>query len=158
GLVRYHGRPGASYIKPFVCVITPDADDTALAWRLAPARDGSRLRSALRVLAAHRRPDGLYRTWLTGGNPPECLDPARDPNPADGGMTIHLSLSFARYEPAAARPLCEALRRDIGEPGIWVYYEAAPLLPFLREADLAAAGCPVRVPEARLRTAPAGQE
>src|SRR5262249_34470322 len=59
--------------------------------------------------------------------------------------------------PAAAR-LCTALRRRIAEERIWVWYTVAPMLPLVREVDVARAGCSVRVPEARLRMAPPGQE
>ena len=47
GLVRYHGLPGSPAIGTLGCVITPDADDTALAWRMAPIGDLARLRQAL---------------------------------------------------------------------------------------------------------------
>src|SRR3982751_6424973 len=43
GLVRYHGLPTASTIGTLGCVITPDTDDTALVWRLAPDQDRPRL-------------------------------------------------------------------------------------------------------------------
>jgi hypothetical protein len=158
GLVRYHGRPGVAYIQPFVCVITPDSDDTALAWRLASPNDATRLRSALRVLERYRTEDGLYRTWLSSREAYQCVEPGEDPNPADVGINMHLYLFFARYDPPAARALCQALRRTIAEDRIWVYYKSAPLVPLLREADLARAGCRVRVPGHRLQTVPAGQE
>ena len=35
GLVRYHGLPDGPTIGTLGCVITPDVDDTALAWRIA---------------------------------------------------------------------------------------------------------------------------
>lgn len=157
GLLRYHGRPGANYITPFSCVITPDSDTTALAWRLAPAPDSGRLRSALRVLGKYRTGEGLYRTWLAAREAFECLDPGRDPNPPDVGINMHLYLFFVQHDPPAAPPLCEALRRTIEDSRIWVYYAAAPLVPLLREGDLAAAGCSLRVPASRLAAAPAGQ-
>src|SRR4029079_2812148 len=63
GLVRYHGVPNAPGIGALGCVITPDADDTALLWRLAPG--DLRLRSiALETLKSYRTDEGLYRTWL----------------------------------------------------------------------------------------------
>jgi hypothetical protein len=40
---------------------------------------------------------------------------------------------------------------------IWVYYEVAPLIPRLREVDLARAGCPIRVPDTRLGRQPKEQ-
>ena len=38
GLVRYHGLPDGPTIGKLGCAITPDADDTALAWRIAGPR------------------------------------------------------------------------------------------------------------------------
>jgi hypothetical protein len=158
GLVRYHGRPDQPYIPRLGCAITPDSDDTALVWRLAPPEDTSRLQSALRVLAQYRTREGLYRTWLASPEGYQCLDPGRDPNPADIGINMHLYLFFAKYEPESARQLCDALRRAIPDDRVWVYYEVAPLVPILREADLSRAGCDVRVPAIRLHRAPAGQD
>ncbi|HEY0783310.1 MAG TPA: hypothetical protein VGE98_12700, partial [Thermoanaerobaculia bacterium] len=64
GLVRYHGLPDAPTIATLGCPITPDADDTALVWRLSGrAPEGLRPR-ALKELARYRTPEGLYRTWL----------------------------------------------------------------------------------------------
>ena len=51
GLVRYHGRPGSAAIRAGLgCVITPDSDDTVLAWLFAPSPDRARLERALEVL------------------------------------------------------------------------------------------------------------
>jgi hypothetical protein len=158
GLVRYYGRPGATYIKPFVGTITPDADDTALVWRVAPPEQPARLRSALRTLATFRADSGLYRTWLVPSSDSACIPPGRDPNPTDVVMNMHLYLFFVRYDPAAGRRLCEALQSAVGEDRIWVWYEVAPLIPLLREVDLAHAGCPLRVPAERFPRAPAGQD
>ena len=48
GLVRYHGLPDGPTIGTLGCVITPDADDTALAWRIAGrGADDPRLQSML---------------------------------------------------------------------------------------------------------------
>ena len=41
---------------------------------------------------------------------------------------------------------------------IWVWYTVAPLLPVLREADLARTGCALRVPASRVARALPGQE
>src|SRR5262249_37115113 len=64
GLVRYHGRPDSPTIPSLGCVITPDADDTALAWRIAGPGGDARLAGALDALKSYRDPAGLYRTWL----------------------------------------------------------------------------------------------
>src|SRR6478735_7333490 len=83
GLVRYHGRPDGPGIGTLGCVITPDTDDTALVWRIAPGPDRGQLAAALRTVDAYRRDDGLYRTWLSPREGYQCLDPGQDPNPAD---------------------------------------------------------------------------
>src|SRR4029077_13199424 len=63
GLVRYHGRPDGPTIPPLGCVISPDADDTALVWSLAGGDRRALLPRALAVLARYRTREGLYRTW-----------------------------------------------------------------------------------------------
>ncbi len=158
GLVRYHGRPDQPHLPGLGCEITPDADDTALAWTFAPATDVSRAASAVALVGQYRTDEGLYRTWLAPLTGYKCLDPGRDPNPPDVAINMHLYLFFARFAPANARELCGALQRTIEQDRIWVYYEAAPLVPLLREPDLARAGCPLRVPERRLRGLPEGQD
>ena len=158
GLVRYHGRPDGSTIPSLGCAITPDADDTSLVWRLAGGDRRALLPSALAILAQYRTPEGLYRTWLAPRERYECIDPGKDPNPTDAGIQIHVLLFLARSEPPAARALCSALGRALGESRLWVYYEVAPLVPLLRQADLRLAGCPLRLPKAHQRTPVAGQE
>ena len=158
GLVRYHGLPDAPTIPALGCAITPDADDTALVWRLAPGERREMLPAALAVLARYRTGDGLYRTWLAPRDRYQCIDPGRDPNPADVGIQMHVLLLLAQADPPAARALCGALGRAASQDRIWVYYHAAPLVPILRQADLRRAGCSLRLPAARLRTAVPGQE
>jgi hypothetical protein len=158
GLVRYHGRPDGPTIPSLGCAITPDADDTSLVWRLAGGDRRARLRRALAVLAQYRTREGLYRTWLAPREQYECIDQGQDPNPTDAGIQMHVFLFLAQSEPPAARALCGALGRALGEDRLWVYYRMAPLVPLLRQVDLRRAGCPLRLPEARLRTAVRGQE
>ncbi len=157
GLVRYHGLPDAPTIGTLGCRITPDTDDTALAWRLAPG-DPALLPGALATLASYRTGEGLYRTWLAPRERYECIDPGRDPNPTDAGIQMHMFLFLAQADPAAARSLCRALGPAIEQDRLWVYYREAPLVPLLRQADLRRAGCSLRIPPARLATAVAGQE
>jgi hypothetical protein len=158
GLVRYHGLPGAPTIGTLGCVITPDADDTALVWRIAPGPHPGLLASALATLARYRTPDGLYRTWLAPQDHYECIDPGKDPNPADIGIQMHVLMLLAHADPPAARALCHALGQAIGDSRIWVYYQTAPLIPILRQADLQTAGCPLPLPPSRLHTAVPGQQ
>jgi hypothetical protein len=158
GLVRYHGRPDAPTIPALGCAITPDADDTALVWRIATGGERARLPAALAVLERYRTRDGLYRTWLAPRDRYQCIDPGRDPNPADAGIQMHVLLLLAQVDQPAARALCGALGRALAEDRVWVYYQAAPLVPLLRQADLRQAGCPLRLPASRLRTRVPGQE
>jgi hypothetical protein len=158
GLVRYHGRPDASTIGVLGCAITPDSDDTALVWRVAPGEDRARLAAALRTMRQFRTSDGLYRTWLAQRADFQCLDPGSDPNPADIGIQMHLYLLLAQEDPIAARALCQALMRRSGDDSIWVYYSAAPLMAVLRLADLHRAGCPLQLPASRLQPVDSGQE
>ncbi len=158
GLVRYHGRPDGPTIPGLGCVITPDADDTALVWRIAGSDRPASLPHALSVLAQYRTSEGLYRTWLAPRERYQCLDPGKDPDPADVGIQMHVFLFLARADPPAARSLCGALQGAIGEDRLWVYYDRAPLVPLLRQSDLRRAGCPLRVPEGRVRVLAAGQE
>ncbi len=158
GLVRYHGLPNAPTIGTLGCVITPDADDTALAWRVAPSAHRELLPSALAKIAAFRTPGGLYRTWLAPKASYDCIDPGSDPDPADIAIQMHVLLFLEKEDPPAAKALCAALKRSVDEDRVWVYYKSAPLMPILRQADLRAAGCLLRVPLPRQQTAVNGQE
>jgi hypothetical protein len=158
GLVRYHGQPGAPTIGTLGCVITPDADDTSLVWRVAPGPHPELLSSALSTLRRFRTPDGLYQTWLAPPDQYQCVVPGTDPNPADVGIQMHVLMLMAQADPPAAQALCGALRRAIDEDRIWVYYRLAPLLPILRQSDLQRAGCPLQLPPQRLRTVVPEQE
>jgi len=158
GLVRYHGRSDAPTIGSLGCVITPDADDTALVWRIAPGARPELLPAALETLARYRTADGLYRTWLAPQAQYQCLDPGADPDPADAAIQMHVLMLLARADPAASQALCEALRRTIDEDRIWVYYSQAPLVPVLRQADMQRAGCALSLPSSRTRAAVPEQE
>jgi hypothetical protein len=158
GLVRYHGKPDAPTIGALGCEITPDADDTALVWRIAPGPNPQLLTAALATLAQYRTADHLYRTWLAPQARYQCIDPGADPNPADIGIQMHIYMLLARSDPAAAQDLCRALRTAIDDERHWVYYSVAPLVPLLRQVDLQRAGCAVEVPPSRIAAAPPGQE
>ncbi|HZF10445.1 MAG TPA: hypothetical protein VFE33_16770, partial [Thermoanaerobaculia bacterium] len=161
GLVRYHGLPDAPGIGTLGCAITPDADDTALVWRLAPGHDRRRRRrlpAALATLHRYRTREGLYRTWLAPREAYQCLDPGRDPNPADLGIQMHVLLLLAQVQPPAGRALCAALRPVVDQDRVWVYYQRAPLVPILRLRDLERVGCGLELPESRMQTLVPGQE
>jgi hypothetical protein len=161
GLVRYHGLPDAPGIGTLGCAITPDTDNTALVWRLAPdddRRDRRRLPATLATLDQYRTREGLYRTWLAPRAAYQCLDPGGDPNPADIGIQMHVLLLLAKVQPPAGRALCEALRPVVDQDRVWVYYRMAPLVPILRLTDLRRAGCELELPESRMRTTVPGQE
>ncbi|HEY9420304.1 MAG TPA: hypothetical protein VIW92_02730, partial [Thermoanaerobaculia bacterium] len=158
GLVRYHGLPDGPGIGTLGCAITPDTDDTALVWRLAPDHDRRRLPAALATIHQYRTREGLYRTWLAPREAFQCLDPGSDPNPADLTIQMHLLLLLAEVEPPAGRALCEALRPVVDQDRVWVYYRMAPLVPTLRLPDLQRAGCELELPESRMRTPVPDQE
>jgi hypothetical protein len=158
GLVRYHGRPDAPGIGTLGCAITPDADDTALVWRIAPDPDRRRLPAALATLDRYRTGEGLYRTWLAPRAAYQCLDPGSDPDPADLGIQMHVLLLLAQAQPPAGRALCAALRPVVDQDRVWVYYRKAPLVPILRLNDLRRAGCDLALPETRMRTEVPDQE
>lgn len=153
GLVRYHGLPDGPGIGTLGCAITPDTDNTALVWRLAPAPDRGRLTAALATIDRYRTGEGLYRTWLASRDAYQCLDPGADPNPSDVAIQMHLLLLLSEVRPPAGRALCEALGRVAGEDRVWVYYRKAPLVPILRLPDVRRAGCELALPESRLLTA-----
>jgi hypothetical protein len=158
GLVRYYGLPDGPSIGTTACVITPDTDDTALVWRLAPSRERSRLTAALATIDRYRTSEGLYRSWLAPRDAYQCLDPGRDPNPADIAVQMHLLLLLAEVRPSAGRALCEALRPVVDEDRVWIYYRKTPLIPILRLNDLRRAGCALELPESRMRTDVPGQQ
>jgi len=151
GLVRYHGLPNAPGIGTLGCVITPDADDTALVWRLAP-RDPQLRSAALSTLKQYRSDDGLYRTWLAPKDAYQCIDPGHDPDPTDLTIQMHVLLFLAQAEPPAAESLCKAMQPAINEDRVWVYYSMTPLVPLVRLKDLQAAGCALELPESRTRS------
>ncbi len=152
GLVRFHGLPTSSSIGRLGCVITPDSDDTALAWRLAPRSTPGLLSKALDTIAAYRRSDGLYKTWLAPQQDYQCIDPGKDYDPADIGIQIHLLMWFATADPAAAHALCRALSSRLDDESLWVYYKVAPPIIALRLPEMERLGCPLAVPPDRLKT------
>ncbi|TPJ29992.1 hypothetical protein [Mesorhizobium sp. B2-8-3] len=158
GLVRYHGRPDAPTIGTLGCAITPDADDTALVWRTAPGPRRELLSTALATLDQYKRPDGLYRTWLAPRDSYQCLDPGKDPNPADLGIQMHVYMLLAEQNPGTAKALCEAMTRKADDDDVWVYYAKAPLLLALRLPDLKKAGCALKISPARLQASVSGQD
>ena len=159
GLVRYHGLPSGPTIGTLGCVITPDADDTALVWRIAGFGAGDpREQLMLQELARYRDARGLYRTWLAPQNQYQCLDPGRDQDPADIAINMHVYLMLRKLDPPAGQNLCNALQRSFGDENIWVYYKKAPLVPYLRSAELRELGCAIPLPTDRLEHLAAGQE
>ncbi len=157
GLVRYHGLPDGPGIGTLGCIITPDTDDTALIWRVAPGSD-RQLTAAVATMDRYRTGEGLYRTYLAQREAYQCLDPGTDPNPADTVVQMNLLLLLLKERPPAGRALCEALRPLINEDRMWVYYRKTPLIPILRLPDLRRAGCALELPESRMRTDVPGQQ
>ncbi len=158
GLVRYHGLPDAPGIGTLGCAITPDSDDTALAWRIAkPAADDPRRQPMLDMLARYRDARGLHRTWLAQRKDYRCLDPGSDPNPTDLAIQLHVYLMLRELDPPAGQALCRALQRAIRDEDIWVYYAKSALLPYLRIAELQHRDCPLPLPVERLALPAAGQ-
>ena len=61
-------------------------------------------------------------------------------------------------DPPAAQSLSAALERCSGDVGLWVYYAKAPLIPYLRSAELRQLGCAIPLPAERLTRSENGQE
>ena len=159
GLVRYHGLPNGPTIGKLGCVITPDADDTALVWRITgPGASDPRRQRMLGELAQYRDEKGFYRTWLAPQNQYQCLDPGSDPNPTDITIQMHVYLMLRELDPPAAQNLCHALQRPFGNENHWIYYAKAPVVPYLRSAELRQLGCVIPLPAERLALPVAGQE
>ena len=157
GLVRYHGLPDGPTIGTLGCAITPDADDTALAWRIAGRSDDARRQPMLDMLAGYRDTRGFYRTWLAPKKQYRCLDPGSDPNPTDITIQMNVYLMLRAFDPPAAQALCTALQRGFRDEDVWVYYAKAPVLPYLRATELTQLGCPLVPPVERLALPAAGQ-
>jgi hypothetical protein len=159
GLVRYHGLPDGPTIGTLGCVITPDADTTALAWRISGlSANDPRMQGMLKQLAQYRDARGLYRTWLAPQRNYQNLDPGRDPDPTDIAIQLHVYLMLRKLDPPAAENLCRALQRSYGDEDIWTYYAKAPLIPYLRIAEVRQLGCDIPLPTERLALPAAGQE
>ena len=151
GLVRYHGLPDGPTIGKLGCAITPDADDTALVWRIAGGGAGDpRRQPMLDELARYRDARGFYRTWLAPRKHYRCLDPGSDPNPTDIAIQLHVYLMLRELDPPSAQALCVNLQRSFRDEDIWVYYAKSALLPYLRVAELQQRGCPLPLPVERL--------
>ena len=150
GRVRYHGLPSGPTIGKLGCVITPDADDTALVWRIAGRADDPRRQRMLDTLARYREARGFYRTWLAPTKDFQCIDPGGDPNPTDVGIQMHVYLMLREFDPSAARELCGALRRSFRDGDVWVYYATSALIPYLRAAEASQLGCKLALPTERL--------
>lgn len=158
GLTRYHGRPDSTAIPALGAVITPDADDTALAWRIAAPDNRTQQQEVLRFLQTYRTREGLYQTWLAPVEEYISIDPGRDPNPADLTIQMHVLMWLAQIDPPAADALFDAVRRNVDRDDHWVYYRKAPMIPILRQADLHELGYPLSLPAARLQQTVPGQE
>jgi hypothetical protein len=158
GLVRYHGLPDGPTIGKLGCVITPDADDTALVWRIAGRSDDPRRQAMLDTLAGYRDARGLYRTWLAPRKDYRCIDPGIDPDPTDVAIQMHVYLMLRQLDPPAAQKLCGALQSSIQDGDIWVYYAKSALIPYLRAAELSRLGCTLALPTERLALPAPGQE
>lgn len=129
--------------------ITPDADDTALAWRLESNIDYRLLNKSLGVLKNYQREGGLYRTWLS---PPElykCLVPGTVPNETDIGINIHIFQFFAKFNSVEANKLCQSILGAVNYDEHWVYNKLSPLIPLLREVELENNNCVLRIPSHR---------
>ena len=158
GLVRYHGLPDGPTIGKLGCAITPDADDTALVWRIAGRVDDPRRQHMLDTLARYRDARGLYRTWLAPQKSYQCIDPGGDPNPTDVTIQMHVYLMLRELAPPAAQQLCSALQHSFRDGDVWVYYAKSALLPYVRAAELDRLGCTLPLPMERLALPVAGQE
>lgn len=158
GLVRYHGRTDSATIHTLGRLITPDADDTALAWRIAGQTDDPRLADVLNLLKRYRDPGGLYRTWLAQQKDFISIDLGKNPNPADIAIQMHILMFLAEVDLIAAQSLHAALKAVMTEDQHWVYYHQAPLIPIWRAAELKKRGYAVEVPTSRMRTDVPGQE
>jgi len=139
-------------------VISPDSDDTALVWRIAPTSDPHLKEKALATLTQYRSPAQLYMTWLAPPGSFKCIDPGKDPDPADVAIQMHILMFLAQENPTDAALLCAALGKTIDDDRIWVYYKIAPLIPILRLADLKTAGCSISLPPARKKSKVLGQD
>lgn len=157
GLVRYHGLPDGPTIGKLGCAITPDADDTALAWRIAGDAGDARRQPMLETLARYRDARGFYRTWLSPRRQYQCIDPGSDPNPTDIGIQMNVYRMLREFDPPSAQQLCGALQRSFRDEDVWVYYAKSPLLPYLRAAELKGLGCTLTLPVERLALPAAGQ-
>jgi hypothetical protein len=112
----------------------------------------------LKELSDYRDDRGLYRTWLAPREQYQSLDPGRDPNPADATIQMHVYLMLRELDPPVAQNLCVALQRAINDDDLWVYYAKAPLIPYLRSAELRQRNCAIPLPTYRLAHCAAGQE
>jgi hypothetical protein len=67
-------------------------------------------------------------------------------------------LMLRKLDPPAAENLCQAIQRSLGDEDIWTYYSEAPLVPYLRSAEVRQLGCEIPLPTERLALPAGGQE
>ena len=60
---------------------------------------------------------------------------------------MHVYLMLRELDPPAAQNLCNALQRSYWDEDIWTYYSKAPLVPYLRSAELRELGCTIPLPD-----------
>ena len=158
GLVRYHGLPDAPGIGTLGCAITPDTDDTALVWRLAPDPDRRRLPAALATIDALSHPRGplphLARAarGLPVPRPGQRSEPRRHRDPDAPAAAAGQGAAAGRPRALRRAPPGDRPGSDLG------LLRMAPLVPILRLTDLQRAGCELSLPASRMRTTVPGQE
>ena len=81
-----------------------------------------------------------------------------DPNPVDMGIQAHIYLLLSKHAPDRASRLCKAMELGLSNRNHWPYYLHAPWVFTLREADLEAAGCALRIPESIVSLGVPGQQ
>lgn len=140
--LRIHRLPSGlfRYFVDEPPVISPDVDDTALAWlAIGPGdvRDRDAEARMWRALDEARRPDGTYATWLTGGAPLVGTD-TTIVDPVVQANVLALLAAAGRVDPE----LCLWLLARADRPAQTVYYPGPGAWPLaLSRAYEAGAAC-----------------
>jgi hypothetical protein len=152
GLVRYYGKVEPDAVGKLGWQTTPDSDDTALVWRIAPLRNLALQQEVINTLRQYLTPQGLYKTWLDNPNNYISADTGR----TDMGVQLHIYMFLAKTDPIAGKKLCDSIQAS--KQGTWVYYQKTPIIPLLRQTELKNLGCQIQLPKELVKKEVAGQE
>jgi hypothetical protein len=120
-----------------------DTDDTGLFWYLAQDVDTGFVSIVIDSLQKYKTKNGLYLEWLRKGGIKHMRQTGTNPETIEIIPNIHVFLFLSKYDTLLANELCQSLQAEnvLSNPEYWVYYNRAPWLYYIRQADMANHSC-----------------